>query len=79
MFKRHSNESQTAYGDVASGGAESVRRDFGKLIELFSGHLDALAEGDGDTRRHLSEAKAAAERGLKLSDELILLMRTNEL
>lgn len=59
----------------ASFAAESVRSDFSGLIEIFDRHLDTLADGDSRARRHIFEARAAAERGLRLSYELIALMK----
>lgn len=59
--------------------AESVRRDFSELVALFQWHLDALGPGteNGQARTHISEAKAAAERGLKLSNELVESMKAS--
>jgi hypothetical protein len=75
-YKRPVDASGTSYPDDASIAAESVRNDFSELVALFDRHLDALADGDNRARKQISEARAAAERGLKLSHELIVLMRT---
>lgn len=56
--------------------AESLRNDFNGLIEIFDRHLAALSPDDGQARRHIAQAKAAAERGLRLSRELIELVKT---
>ena len=56
--------------------AESVRGDFGQLIAVFDRRLASLSDADGGARSHILEAKAAAERGCKLSDKLMELLRT---
>ena len=61
--------------DDAPLAAQSVQSDFRALIEIFDSHLAALADGDVQARIHIAEARAAAERGLRLSKELIALMR----
>jgi len=75
-YKRQLDASEISYADDASITAESVRSDFSELVALFDRHLDALSDGDSRARKHISQARAAAERGLKLSDDLIALMRT---
>ena len=75
-YKGSFEASETSYPDNSSIAVESVRSDFSELVALFDRHLDALADGDSEARKHISEARAAAERGLKLSHELIALMRT---
>ena len=75
-YKRRFDASETSYPDDASIAAESVRRDFGELVVLFDRHLEALADGDKQARKQITEAREAAERGLKLSNELIALMST---
>ena len=75
-YKRPFDVSEISYADDASIAAESVRSDFSELVALFDRHLEALADGDSRARKHISEARAAAERGLALSHDLIALMRT---
>lgn len=75
-YKRPFDAPGTSYPDDASTAAESVRDDFSELVALFDRHFDAFADGDSRARKHISEARAAAERGLKLSHELIALIRT---
>jgi hypothetical protein len=55
--------------------AESVQRDFSELVGLFKWYLDALGEGDDEQRVHIADAKIAAERGFKLSSDLVALMK----
>ena len=67
---RPANSSElSACGDVFD--ANSVRQDFIQLIAIFDRQLARLTDDDGQTRFHLLRAKAAAERGLKLSSELV--------
>lgn len=61
--------------DDGSIAAESVRSDFSELVALFDRHLDALAGHDSEALKSIFEARLAAERGLRLSHELIALMR----
>jgi hypothetical protein len=56
--------------------AQSVRSDFNQLIAIFDWRLASLSDADGEVRSHILEAKAAAERGCKLSDKLMKLLRT---
>jgi hypothetical protein len=55
--------------------ADSLRSDFSGLIEIFDRHLVRVPSGDGRTRLHIAQAKAAAERGLRLSHQLIALTK----
>jgi hypothetical protein len=55
--------------------ADSLRSDFSGLIEIFDRHLMRVPSGDGQARLHISKAKAAAERGLRLSHQLIALAK----
>jgi hypothetical protein len=56
--------------------AQSVRADFDRLIDVFDRRLASLLDANGEARAHLLEAKAAAERGRKLSQELIEVLRS---
>ena len=56
--------------------AEAVQKDFRGLIAIFNRQLAEALQLDRETRSTISEAKAAAERGLKLSQQLIDLLRT---
>ena len=51
--------------------AQSVSRDFADLIAVFERELCNLPDSDDPARWHLAKAKAAAERGLQLSQGLI--------
>jgi len=55
--------------------AESVRSDFGHLVSMLDQQLTNLAGTDERARAHILEAKAAAQRGLILSVQLIDLLR----
>ena len=57
--------------------ANSVRNDFGELIAIFDRRLASLADADNVERSCILEARAVAERGLKLSQELIERLRTS--
>ena len=54
--------------------AQSVSRDFADLIAVFERELRNLPDSDDPARWHLAKAKSAAERGLKLSQDLIAAM-----
>jgi len=51
--------------------AESVRRDFRELLAMLDRQLANVGETDARALSHFLEAKAAAERGLKLSELLV--------
>lgn len=55
--------------------AESVRADLGALLEIVERQLSHASEADEMTLTRLKEAKAAAERGVKLSDRLVEMLR----
>jgi hypothetical protein len=55
--------------------ADLLRSDFSGLIEIFDRHLMRVPAGDGQARLHIVQAKAAAERGLRLSHQLIALAK----
>ena len=61
--------------DGAPQTAESLQNDFSGLIAIFDRHLAALSPEDSQARKHITQAKAAAERGLRLSRELIDLVK----
>lgn len=67
-----SDDWQAADAPVA---AKSLQNDFNGLIEIFDRHLAALSPEDGMARKHISQARAAAERGLRLSRELVELVK----
>jgi len=49
----------------------SVAHDFAALAAVFDRQLERVSAGDEETRSHILKAKAAAERGLQLSNELL--------
>jgi len=55
--------------------AQSVRRDFSDLVVIFDRQLGRLTDADREARSHMVRAKAAAERGLRLSQDLIEALR----
>ena len=57
--------------------AEQVRRDFTALLRVFDGQLENLSIDENLQRSRISQAKAAAERGLKLSEQLIEMLRAH--
>jgi hypothetical protein len=59
----------------ASSVAQAVEQDFSALIAIFNGHLDSGIDLGVEAKSALSEARGAAERGLKLSRRLIDLLR----
>lgn len=73
------DRSSIASADVQIEGAEqvamSVERDFGELVAIFSRQLASVPDDDCATRRHIKAARSAAERGLRLSRELIETLR----
>jgi hypothetical protein len=57
--------------------AESLQGDFRGLLEIFDRHLESLSPDDNEARNRITQAKAAAERGLKLSRELLEVMKAS--
>jgi uncharacterized Rossmann fold enzyme len=75
MGRRNStNLAQPVDGDRAVSVAEAMRRDFIELIAIFDREL-ASAPATGAA---IAEARSAAERGLRLSGELLELLRAPE-
>jgi len=54
--------------------ARSVRRDFVDLVAILDQQLRSPSDSAGQERFHIMKAKAAAERGLTLSQDLIEVM-----
>jgi len=54
--------------------AQSLQSDFISLIAIFDRQL-LNASGTGEVRTKISDARAAAERGLELTQELMELVR----
>jgi hypothetical protein len=74
-YRQLSGISQDWSSDDSSATADSLRSDFSGLIEIFDRHLMRVPSGDGQARLHIAQAKAAAERGLRLSHQLIALTK----
>lgn len=77
-YKRINGSFEKWYQDDAAIAAESVLTDFSELVAMLDRQLQNVGELDGRARSHMAEAKAAAERGLKLSRQLVGLLRTSE-
>lgn len=74
-YRPLSGRSEDWSPDDPSVTANSLRSDFSGLIEIFERHLKKVPAGDGQARLHIAQAKAAAERGLRLSHQLIALAK----
>ena len=70
--------SEGANQDYPFNTAEALRSDFDQLIAVFDQRLASHPGADGEVRSNILEAKAAAERGRKLSQDLIELLRSDE-
>ena len=55
----------------------SVVNDFAALAAVFDRQLATIGDSNAEMRAHLSNAKAAAERGLQLSRELVRRIEGN--
>lgn len=51
--------------------ANSVASDFAALVAILERQMELVSTDDYETRSHIAEAKAAAERGAALSRELL--------
>ena len=69
--------SESNPGDAAFA-AESVQSDFSELVAIFERQLEEITDGENPARSHLLEAKAAAERGLELTRNLIAILQTRD-
>ena len=77
MNTRHRAGAIEVEQDDASSVVQSLRDDFLGLIAIFDRQL---ANGSGVSpaaRSKIAEARAAAERGLRLSQNLVELLRSN--
>ena len=70
-LSRHSSRVKERPDIDALGAAEAVQRDFEDLVAMFDRQLVNLRAKDSQARGHVTRARAAAERGLQLSRELI--------
>jgi hypothetical protein len=73
VMDRHASE-RIDHGEACLA-ADSLRRDFNQLIRIFDASFARLPNTDAEMRSHVSDAKLAAERGRKLSEDLIELLR----
>jgi hypothetical protein len=74
-YRQLSGLSADRSSDDPSVTADSLRSDFSGLIEIFDRHLKRVPADDGQARSHIAQAKAAAERGLRLSHQLMALAK----
>jgi hypothetical protein len=76
MPNRRSRVDAAEIGD-SEGGASIVlvARDFAALAEVFAQQLELVPPSDEETRAHIRKAKAAAERGMHLSKQLLARIR----
>ena len=74
-FRRNFDPQYTSEHDDPAWAAESVRTDFSELLSMLDEQLANLSGDDDRARSHLLEAKAAAQRGLLLSTQLVELLR----
>ena len=75
MGKRHRADTAIELDeDTAASVAQSLRDDFVGLIAIFDRQLANRDFAACNKRSKISDAKAAAERGLTLSEELIELL-----
>ena len=77
-YKRLNDGSDEWYQDDAAVAAQSVLTDFSELVAMLDRQLANLADADAVTRSHVVGARAAAERGLKLSKQLVGLLAASE-
>ena len=63
--------------DGVASAAESVCSDFAELIQVFDQQLARLSDASKRERAHIADARAAAERGLRLSQQLSNMLRTS--
>jgi hypothetical protein len=71
-------QSARAIDDNCALVAESVRLDFCDLVLIFENHLSRVPHTDIEARSEMEKARATAERGLKLSQVLVDLLRSQE-
>ena len=77
---RRKTEAETleSVSDATVNAAESVRSDFQKLLEILDSQLEQLAQRPNSERLPISDARAAAERGLRLSERLVNLLGSSD-
>jgi hypothetical protein len=74
-YRRFTDVSETDPQADPTSTAQSVRTDFTSLLDIFDRQLEQLT--DAESRSHLLQARAAAARGLELSESLLDLMRAS--
>ena len=65
-------------GNEADGSVAAIAHDFAALVAIFERQLDLVSSGDAQTRSHILKAKEAAERGAKLSQQLVGLTQASK-
>ena len=58
-------------GSESAASVNAVTQDFEALIAILERQLELLPASDEQTRTHITQAKAAAERGAQLSRDLL--------
>ena len=58
-------------GSETATSASSVASDFAALVAILERQMELVSPDDHETRSHIAQAKAAAERGAELSRELL--------
>ncbi len=58
-------------GSESVNSVDSVARDFAALVAILEQQLELVSPSDHETRSHIDQAKAAAERGALLSRALL--------
>jgi hypothetical protein len=76
MNRRPTAVAAKADGDDATLLAHSLRTDFARLITIFDCRLENASTAG---RSVIADARTAAHRGLKLSEDLIELLQKNQL
>jgi hypothetical protein len=66
---------QEAEQDAPACAAKNVRREFQALLAILEAQFSNAEISDKADRARLSKARQAAVRGLKLSDQLVQLLR----
>ena len=76
MPNRRSRVDVAELGDLTGAASiVSVARDFAALAAVLAQQLELVSPSEEETRAHISKAKAAAERGMKLSEQLLARIR----
>ena len=64
-------------GSKSADSVHAVAEDFEALIAILERQLELVPSSDQQTRTHIAQAKAAAQRGAELSRNLLGRMESN--